>query len=339
MATHQPIPIGIIGTGGMGGRHARNLAHAVSGAQVVAVMDVDQKRAHHVAAECGAVHIFNDAHALIAHPEVAAVVIASPDRFHAELTLACLAAGKPVFCEKPLATNVADAKRVIETESSGRQRLVQVGFMREYDQVHQQVKAVLERGEIGAPLLFRGLHTNWEEDAAPTIEEVIVNSAIHDIHSTRWLMSQEIVTAYVRYIPADLQRPDTCRLVVMELTLANGALAIIECNINSGYGYEVDVEIAGTQGMVRTDGFRNPLVRRNFRVEQAIEPDWLVRFDAAYIAEMQSWVQALRQGGATGPSAWDGYASLIVAEACIQAAHSGQPQAVSLPERPAFYIR
>lgn len=339
MATHRQIQIGVIGTGGMGGRHARNLAHAVTGAQVVAVMDVDQKRAQHVAAECSAAHLFSDAHALIAHADVDAVVIASPDRFHAKLTLACLAAGKPVLCEKPLATSVADAKRVLDAESAGGRRLVQVGFMREYDPAHQQVKAVVERGEIGAPLLFRGLHTNWEEGTAPTIDEVIINSAIHDIHSTRWLMSQEIATAYVRYIPADPQRPETCRLVVMELTLANGALAIIECNINSGYGYEVAVEIAGTQGMVRTDGFRAPVVRRNFRVEQTIEVDWLVRFDTAYIAEMQNWVQALQQGGATGPSAWDGYASLVVAEACIQAAHSGQPQTVSLPERPAFYMR
>ena len=339
MAQRHPIQIGVIGTGGMGGRHARNLAHAVTGAQVVAVMDVDQKRAQHVAAECGAAHIFSDARALIAHPEVDAVVIASPDRFHAELTLASLAAGKPVFCEKPLATSVADAKRVIEAERAGERRLVQVGFMREYDPAHQQVKAVVERGDIGAPLLFRGLHTNWEEGAAPTIDEVIINSAIHDIHSTRWLMGQEIATAYVRYIPANPQQPETCRLVVMELTLANGALAVIECNINSGYGYEVAVEIAGTHGTVRTDGFRNPLVRRNFQVEQAIEPDWLVRFDTAYVAEMQNWVQALYHSDAVGPNAWDGYASLVVAEACIQAAYSGQPQAVSLPERPAFYRR
>lgn len=337
MAKRHQLQIGVIGAGGMGGRHARNLAHAVTGAQVVAVMDVEQKRAQHVAAECGATHIFSDAQALIAHPEVDAVVIAAPDRFHAELTLASLAAGKPVLCEKPLATTVADAKRVVAAESAGSRRLVQVGFMREYDPAHQQVKAVLARGEIGATLLFRGLHANWDEGTPPTIEEVIINSAIHDIHSTRWLMGQEIATVYVRYIPADPQRPDTCRLVVMELTLASGALAIIECNINSGYGYEVDVEIAGTHGMVRTDGLRSPLVRRGYRVEQAIEPDWLVRFDTAYIVEAQSWVHALHNGEATGPSAWDGYVSLVVAEACIQAAHSGQPQPVTLPERPAFY--
>lgn len=339
MATRHPIQIGIIGTGGMGGRHARNLAHAVTGAQVVAVMDIDQKRAQQVAAACDATHIFSDANALIAHPAVEAVVIALPDRFHAALTLACLAAGKPVLCEKPLATSVADAKQVIDAESAGGRRLVQVGFMREYDPAHQQVKAVLERGDIGTALLFRGLHTNSDEGTPPTIAEVIINSAIHDIHATRWFMGQEIATVYVRYIPAEPARPETCRLMVMELTLSNGTLAIIECNLNSGYGYEVAVEIAGTQGMVRTAGFDSPLVRRGLRVEQAIAPDWLVRFNTAYIAEVQGWIDALQQGGATGPTAWDGYTALVVAEACIQAAHSGQPQSVTLPAQPAFYKR
>lgn len=106
---NESINVGVIGTGGMGGRHVYNLTHEVAAAQVVALMDVDQARLQTVAAACGATHTFTDGNELINHPAVEAVLIAAPDRFHATLTHACIAAGKPVFCEKPLATSAAEA--------------------------------------------------------------------------------------------------------------------------------------------------------------------------------------------------------------------------------------
>ena len=110
------ISVGVIGTGGMGARHARNLSTQVADARVAAVMDLDRSRAEAVAAECGDARAYGDAEALIADPAVDAVVIASPDPTHAALTLACLAAGKPVLCEKPLAASLAEAERVVRAE-------------------------------------------------------------------------------------------------------------------------------------------------------------------------------------------------------------------------------
>ena len=106
----KTIAVGVIGTGGMGGRHAINLAQRINGAQVAAVMDIDQERASKIAAACGGAKVFDDARELIADEDVEAIVITSPDPTHAELTLACLEAGKSVLCEKPLATTLADAE-------------------------------------------------------------------------------------------------------------------------------------------------------------------------------------------------------------------------------------
>ena len=88
----------------MGARHASNLTYLVAAAEVAAIMDVDAARAEEIAARCGGARIYTDAEQLISAPEVDAVVIAAPNSFHAELTRACIAAGKPVLCEKPLAT-------------------------------------------------------------------------------------------------------------------------------------------------------------------------------------------------------------------------------------------
>lgn len=131
--SNRTINVGVIGTGGMGGRHVNNITNEVAAANVVALMDVDEARLTEVATACGASHTFTDAQALIEHPDVEAVLIASPDRFHGEQARACIAAGKPVLCEKPLGTTASEAHQVVEAEVAGGRRLVQVGFMREYD--------------------------------------------------------------------------------------------------------------------------------------------------------------------------------------------------------------
>lgn len=336
----RKIRIGVIGTGGMGGRHARNLAKRTIGAQVVAVMDVDRSRAEVVASDCGGAQLFTDASALIADAAVEAVLIASPDPSHAALTVACLQAGKQVLCEKPLATNVADAEKVLQAEIAQGHRLVQVGFMREYDPAHQRLREIVARGDIGSPLLFKGLHVNLGIDHTLKTDEVIVNSAIHDIHSARWLLGDEVASVYVQRVVAHEDKPESCRLLLMQLTMRNGSLALIEVNTDSGYGYTVEVEIVGQLGSARTASLQSPIVRRSGVQSRSIEANWLERFEAAYINEVQTWVQTLvHEGQPSGPTTWDGYISLAIADACIRSAETGQPQAVLAVERPAMYER
>lgn len=333
------IKIGVIGAGGMGGHHARNLATKTPGAKVVAVMDIDRERAAVVAAECGGATVYTDAQAMITDPAVQAVVIVSPDPFHAELVLACLAAGKPVLCEKPLATNIADAKKVLDTELAGGRRLVQLGFMREYDQAHQALKELLDRGDIGRPLMFHGIHTGEGGIEPRTVEDVIINSAVHDIHSARWLLNQEVAQVYTQWVTAEKTRPETCRLLLVQMVFKDGTLGVIEMNADSNFGYQVDVALTGSQGSARTAPASAPTVKQTRKQFQTIDPDWLVRFDTAYIREAQVWVQSLIEKQPTGPTVWDGYVAMVVAAACIQSAKTGQPQAVPGLERPAMYAR
>lgn len=337
--TRQTVQVGVIGTGGMGARHARNLADRVVGARVAAVMDIDRARAEAVVSVCGGARVFTDALALIADTNVEAILIAAPDPTHAELTMACVKTGKPVLCEKPLATSADEAEKVIQAELASDHRLVQVGFMREFDLPHRAVKEAIERGDIGRPLLFRGRHINMSVGYARTTEEVIVNSAVHDIHSARWMLGEEVGSVYVQRVVADQARPETCRLLLIQMTLSNGCLAVLEVNSDSGYGYEVDVEVIGELGSVQTDSLRSPVLRRSAVRSQAVEADWLARFDTAYLDEVQAWIRSLLDGEPTGPTAWDGYVSLVVADACLQSAETGKPQDVPVVERPELYKR
>lgn len=260
--SNRTINVGVIGTGGMGGRHVNNITREVASANVVALMDVDEARLKEVAAACGASHTFTDAQALIDHPDVEAVLVASPDRFHAGQALACIAAGKPVLCEKPLGTTAAEALKVVEAEVAGGQRLVQVGFMREYDPAHIKVKAMIDSGALGKMQSFFGSHINAGTGEVRTADDVISNSAVHDIHSARWLMGDEIDTVFASYTRMDASQPESARLVLIQLGFRNGGIGQIECNASAAYGYEVDVKMTGESGTVQTSSRRSPIVHQ-----------------------------------------------------------------------------
>ncbi len=331
------LRVGVVGTGGMGGRHARNLAHRVSGAELVAVMDVDQARANDLAGECGGAVVFDSGRALISDPRVEAVLIASPDPTHADLAVACIEAGKPVLCEKPLGVDIEDARRVLDAEVAGGRKLVQVGLMRTFDPQHTALKRAIDAGEIGRPLLFRGIHTHWRVEEVRTAVNVIVNSAVHDIHSARWLMGDDVASVYTSHIVDVPEQPESTRLVLLQLTFRCGGLASIEVNLDSNYGYEVIVEVSGEMGTLRTPSLESPILRKGGGATRAVEPDWLERFEVAYRIEAEAWVRAARAGGATGPTVWDGYAAMRVAEAAERSLATGRAEAVPDEPRPALY--
>lgn len=337
--SNTPIKVGVIGTGGMGGRHVNNITKEVAGANVVAIMDIDEARLEEVATACGASHTFTDAQALIEHPAVEAVLVASPDRFHADQAKACIAAGKPVLCEKPLGTTAAQALEVVEAEVAGGQRLVQVGFMREYDPAHLRVKGLVDSNQLGKTLAFFGSHLNAGDGNPRTIDDVISNSVVHDLHSARWMMNDEVATVYTSYVPATPDQPDSARLVFVQLTFRDGGIGQIECNAEAGYGYEVDVKMTGEGGTVQTNSLRSALVHQANQRSQWVEEDWLQRFDVAYIQEIRAWVQSVADGKPSGPSAWDGYASMIVSDACIESAKTGRVVQVEALTPPALYKR
>jgi myo-inositol 2-dehydrogenase / D-chiro-inositol 1-dehydrogenase len=333
------ISIGVIGAGGMGSRHVMNLHRYVKGARVVVIYDLDQVRARQVAAECGTAQAFSDPLQLIQDAAVNAVVIASPDSTHAEFVHACLRQRKPVLCEKPLATTAAQALEIIEAELVVGRRLVSVGFMRRFDPQHVAVQQAVAAGQIGRPILFKGVHRNQMILPYLSGGGVVTSSAIHDIDSARWLLGQEITEVYVRGVRTHSSFDEETRdMLLLQMTLSGNCLATAEVSVAVEYGYEVSAEIVGERGSVLTMQPDDAQVRSQGARFVAVPKDYLTRFQHAYIRELTEWVHALQSGQAfSGANAWDGYMSLLVADACIQSLQSGMPVPVSTPERPPLY--
>ena len=144
------VRIGVIGTGAIGRDHARRINQVLSGGSITALSDVNRASAEAVRADIAPdATVFDNGQDLIASPDVDAILVCSWGATHEEYVLAAIAAGKPCFCEKPLATTAEGAKRIVDAEVAHGTRLVQVGFMRRYDQGYVALKQVVD-GRIGA---------------------------------------------------------------------------------------------------------------------------------------------------------------------------------------------
>jgi myo-inositol 2-dehydrogenase / D-chiro-inositol 1-dehydrogenase len=226
----------------------------------------------------------------------------------------------------------------VEAEVRLGRKLVQVGFMRRYDPQHVAVKEAVESGSVGAPVVFKGWHRNAGIDPGITSEWVVINATIHDIDSARWFIEEEIEEVYARGVnTASKLGEDVWNVQVIQFTTTGGRMGSIETNVVSGYGYEVGVELVGERGVVRTAPPAGAVVRLDYAASQRIEEDWLDRFQTAYVTEIQGWVESVANASPTGPDAWDGYASLVVADACIASLRSGSPQKVAKLKPPALY--
>jgi myo-inositol 2-dehydrogenase / D-chiro-inositol 1-dehydrogenase len=335
----KTIAVGVIGTGGMGTRHAVNLHRYLGGARVAAVYDVDAERARQAAAQSAAPLVMTDPRALIEDASVDAVLIASPDETHVEMTLACLEAGKPVLCEKPLATRVEDAYRVLEAETALGRKLISVGFMRRFDPRHRAVKSAATSGELGKPLLFKGVHRNASVAYGITGATILTNSAGHDFDSARWMLGEEVVEVSVRgLLSRPNLHPDTRDLLLINLKMTNNCLAAAEVFVNDDYGYEVSAELVCQRGTAVTTQPELALVRANGRRGFGVANDWLSPFQDAYVAELVDWIASIQSGEAfQGATAWDGFVVMQVTNACIRSLQTGETVKVDLPPKPALY--
>lgn len=296
----------------MGSLHARLLARDAVGAELVAVVDVDLERAAALARELGVRGIHGDGRELIASPDVDAVVVASSPETHEALVRACLDAGRPVLCEKPLAASAEASRRIVEAEAAVGRRLVDVGFMRRHDDGYRDLKRRLDDGEIGEPLLVHCVHRNAGIPASFDQRLAITDSVVHEVDVVRWLLGQEIAAVTVmagrptRHAPEGVRDP---QIVLLET--GSGVVVDVESFLRAQYGYDVRCEVVGEKGTLAL-----PLPAPTPRGFED-------RFAQAYRDELRAWVSAVRDGVPAGAGAWDGYAASVVTEACVRSAQTG----------------
>lgn len=331
------IRVGVIGTGSIGGDHVRRLSSEVAGSTVTALFDVDIDRVQSIASSVGAV-AFDGPLDVINSTSVDAVLIATPGETHAELTRACIDVGKPVFCEKPLAPTTAECLEILDAEMTYGSQLVQVGFMRRYDGAYRAMKKAVSDRVIGDVLLLHCLHRNVSSPLTYTSSMPFTDSVIHEIDTSRWLVEEEFIAATVVSVRKSSLAPEHLldpQIVLLET--ASGIVVDVEVFVNCQYGYDVRCEVVGELGVTSLDPVASIATTLTADRADGVPPDWKVRFDDAYLAELQDWIDGLGRGVIVGPNAWDGYCATAVSECCVRSLDSGLRETVDLIERPKFY--
>lgn len=332
------LGVAVLGAGHMGADHVRRLDGVVSGARVAAVADPDTARAAEAARGIDGVSVHAEAEAALDAPGVEAVLIASPGPAHEEALLAAFARGLPVLCEKPMVPDSAGALRVVEAEARLGRRLAQIGFMRRYDAGYLRLKSLLDDGELGRALMLHCVHRNVSSPPHFTSAMLINSSVSHEIDAARWLLGQELTAVTVLRPASSSGAPEGLvdpQFVLFETE--RGALVDVEVFVNCGFGYQVRCEAVGEAGSARIGEEHGVLVTARGGARQEVPQDYLVRFADAYDREVQTWVDATRRGRVTGPSAWDGYAASVAAEAGVRSLEDGGRAPIALAPRPDLY--
>ncbi|ADD78903.1 myo-inositol 2-dehydrogenase/D-chiro-inositol 1-dehydrogenase [Pantoea sp. PA1] len=333
------LKLGVIGTGAIGQEHIRRCNNVLQGARVVAVSDINVEGAQAALQRLNSdAQVCKDGYEVIQSPDVDAVLVTSWDPTHEEFTLAAIAAGKPVFCEKPLAMSAEGCRRVVEAEIQHGKRLVQVGFMRPYDAGYRALKKVITDGEIGEPLMLHCAHRNPTVPENYNTEMAITNTLIHELDVLRWLTSDDYKSVQVVFPRVSSKaRPHLKDPQIVLFETQKGVRIDVEIFVNCTYGYDIQCEVVGEEGIARLPEPSSVQLRKQAKLSNTILVDWKDRFIEAYDVELQAFINDVKAGQLTGPSAWDGFAASVAADACIKAQKSGAIEPIEMPARPAFY--
>lgn len=331
MAEGKRVRVAVIGVGRIGQRHARALATEIPAADLVAIADVDPDAARAVAAELRVDRWTADAGSLIADPGVDAVVIASSTDSHAGLIAAAAAAGKDIFCEKPIALDLDATDAALDAVAAAGVRL-QIGFQRRFDAGYVRAKHMIDAGTLGRIESIR----DAMRDPGPPSQAYAATSGglyrdmtIHNFDSVRWLMGDEVEEVYAIATAVDpmFAALDDVDTSIVTLRFAGGGIASIDNSRRSSFGYDVRTEIFGSTGAVFVGYSRDtPVLHLAADGVHSDHVSWFLdRFAAAYTEELRAFVGCIVAGEPTSVSGTDARAAMALAYAADRSRREGRP--------------
>ncbi len=327
----KKLKIGIIGAGRIGKLHANNLVNRVPDAELVAVSDVYAPAAKELAEKLNIPKWYDDYRRILEDRDIDAVFICSSTDTHSPISIEAARAGKHIFCEKPIDHDLDKIKVVLdEVERAGVK--YQVGFNRRFDRNFKHVHEVVQNGGIGDVQIVKV--TSRDPEAPPlsyvkVSGGIFVDMTIHDFDMVRYLSGSEVTE--VSAVGACLVNPeigeagdvDTC---IITLRFANGALGVIDNSRQAVYGYDQRIEVFGSKGCITADN-ETPNNTTLYTADGVTKekPLWffLERYNDAFIAEENAFVDACLNDHPTAVGAFDGLQPVRIAIAAKESCEKG----------------
>jgi myo-inositol 2-dehydrogenase / D-chiro-inositol 1-dehydrogenase len=301
------LRIGIAGLGRLGRRHARNLAQRVPGAELTAACSPIAEELTWARDALGVCNLHRDYATLLAQDDVDAVFLVTPTTLHPEQIIAGLQAGKHVFCEKPLALDLAGCRRV-ESEAAKHPKLkVMIGYGRRFDPSYSDAYAKVRAGAIGTPFLVRSQNLDMNDPSgffvhfAPTSGGIFLDCSVHDIDLARWFLGApkplRVFAAGTVAIHEGLREFGDVDNGVATCEFEGGKLACFYASRTMAHGHETSTEVFGTEGRLAIGA--NPRLNRvdisdAHGVRNECTPTFYERFEEAFLRETMEFVQAVK---------------------------------------------
>ena len=325
------VRFAVVGCGAMGRIHARNIA-AARDAELVAVADVEADLARKVAEESAPHRVYAHEQAVLDDAEIDAVVLATQPETHADLIGTAARAGKHILCEKPVGVSISETDSALRAVETAGVKLM-VGFNRRFDPTFGRLKAIVDSGGVGA---LCTLHIFSRDPATGTASaqgarDLFLDTSIHDFDMVRFLSGEEVESVQVsgKQFGEGRGDPDTAITV---LTLASGAVAVIDNSRLSAHGYDQRIEAFGLAGEASAPNVRTHNVTVSGPEGAHATPPmpfFTERYAVSYGAELDAFIDCLQNNSDPAVSGADGRAALLLAIAAQRSYREGRAVAVA----------
>ncbi len=337
MNTTAKVGVGVIGTGRIGKLHIEHLSQYIHEAELIAICSLDTETADSLAERFNIPIVTSVYHALVTDPKINAVIVASSTDTHVEICQAAAAAGKHIFCEKPIALDLEEIDETLAIVKEAEVKF-QVGFNRRFDVNFRRVREAIVSGDIGEPHILR---ITSRDPTPPPIEYVKVSGGmfldmtIHDFDMARYLIGSEVDVLYavgdVR-IDQKIGEAGDIDTAVVTLRFQNGVLATIDNSRKAVYGYDQRVEVFGSKGVATVGNLSTDTVTltNNTGRLSANPPYFFIeRYKDAYLSELKAFVMCILDNTQTSVSGEDGRAPVVIGYAALKSLRENRPVKLS----------
>ena len=327
------VNVGIIGAGRIGRLHAEHLAFRIPAARLVAVSDIYLVAAQKCAADFDIPTASQDHRVIMENPDIKAVVICSSTDTHAQLIEEAAAAGKHIFCEKPIDHDLARIDRALAAVDRAGVKL-QIGFNRRFDPNFKRLHDLVRAGQIGEPHILR---ITSRDPAPPPIEYIKVSGGIfldmtiHDFDMARYLIGSEVVEIYVAggvLVDPAIGEAGDIDTALITLRFENGVIGAIDNSRRAVYGYDQRVEVFGSGGCAAAaNNYPNTVI---FSDANSVHRDlpfnfFMERYIESYIAELRAFIECIQQDRTPPVTGVDGRIPVVMGYAARKSYEEHRP--------------
>ena len=331
------VNVGIIVAGRIGRLHAEHLAFRIPDANLLAIADVRLEAAEKCAADFQIPSAVKDHREIMGDPGIEAVVICSSTDTHTWMIEEAAAAGKHIFCEKPIGFDLSRIDQALKAVEKAGVKL-QIGFNRRFDPSFRRAHELIAAGKIGIPHIVR---ITSRDPEPPPIEYVkasggiFLDMTIHDFDMARYLINDEVTELYAAggvMVDPEIGKVGDIDTAVITLRYANGAIGTIDNSRKAVYGYDQRVEVFGSEGMVVVSN--NKPDTAEWSTADGVHSSlplffFMERYIDSYIAEMRAFIECIQQDKTPPVTGMDGRIPVVMGYAARKSYEENRPVKLS----------